>query len=402
MLPVVIGFSGVAIDISHWYMEMRGTQTMADAAAVAATYADLMGQAWDDVVDVATREAVRNGYENQEPNELLVSPSDGNGGTSARIEVVVRREVPLFFGRMFMTGDGITIAARAVAGARNLGNVCVLALDEHAARALHFSGTAVADIGCGVASNSDAANALAVTGNATLSANPAQAFGDLEFSGSYTFISDYPPLPHSPRVADPYADRTLPEASGDCDSNNLTIGPNANVTLTPDGGSYRICGSLTVKGNLELGEGVYYIDGGSLKVNSGASITGTGVTIVLTGATADNVKGADINGQAALNLTAPSSGPYQGVVIYQDRKAPTDGDNKLNGGSNLKLKGTVYFPRQPLTYNGGSDSDGCTQIIARTITFTGNSTVNNELQACAAVGVTPAAGSSQQQVLLVE
>ena len=38
-MTAVMGFAGLGVDVAMWYAEKRATQSMADAAAVAATYA---------------------------------------------------------------------------------------------------------------------------------------------------------------------------------------------------------------------------------------------------------------------------------------------------------------------------------------------------------------------------
>lgn len=80
------------------------------------------------------------------------------------------------------------------------------------------------------------------------------------------------------------------------------------------------------------------------------------------------------NAQATTNITAPTSGPYKGVAIYQDRRATDcNGCNKLNGGSDFAITGALYFPSQELWYNGnGGTNATCTMVIARRIVFTGN------------------------------
>ena len=83
------------------------------------------------------------------------------------------------------------------------------------------------------------------------------------------------------------------------------------------------------------------------------------------------VQPVTINGGTDIDLRAPTgtSDPYKGVLFYQDPRAPSNGVNKLNGGSDMVLKGAVYFPNQQIQFNGdnNSSSNNCTQIIGRTI-----------------------------------
>jgi hypothetical protein len=130
---------------------------------------------------------------------------------------------------------------------------------------------------------------------------------------------------------------------------------------------------------VNLQPGVYVIDGGSLKLNANANLTGTGVTFFLTnGAT------ADFNGNAQMNLTAPTSGPYSGLVLYGDRSQPS-AINKINGNASSSITGAIYFPSQEVDFQGNfSGSNGCTQVVADKIYYTGSATFKTN---CAGTGM---------------
>ena len=54
------------------------------------------------------------------------------------------------------------------------------------------------------------------------------------------------------------------------------------------------------------------------------------------------------------------------------------GTNKVNGNSSSTLQGALYFPSQSLLYNGTSGMQTqCLQMVASTVTFSGNSTITN-------------------------
>ena len=184
-------------------------------------------------------------------------------------------------------------------------------------------------------------------------------------------------------ISDPYSKVNFPSFSG-CTENNLTV--KDNVTLNP--GVY--CGGIRVNAgaSVSLNPGVYYMDQGDLWVNSNASISGTNVTIVFTSSTGKNFATARINGSASVSLTAPTSGPTAGIVLFGDRRI-TDEEFRFEGGSSQTFGGAVYLPTAAVQYSGGADiSTGCTQVIARTIKFTGNSnlTINCEDQATKSFG----------------
>ena len=147
--------------------------------------------------------------------------------------------------------------------------------------------------------------------------------------------------------------------------------------MTLDPGVY--CGGMSLNAGaaVTLSPGIYYLDRGSLQVNGGASLTGTGVTLVFTSSTGQNYATATINGGATVNLTAPTSGPTPGIVLFGDRNMPTGTGFKFNGGASQYFGGAIYIPQGAVDFAGGANtSTGCTQLIGDTLTFTGNSNLS--------------------------
>jgi hypothetical protein len=145
-----------------------------------------------------------------------------------------------------------------------------------------------------------------------------------------------------------------------------------------DGSAANCWTSLSVGSNKSLSVpanfGPIYINGGS--ANLQGSFTCSGCTIVLTNKDSSSPIGTiTSNAQADTNITAPTTGAFAGIAIYQDRRAnDCSGCNKLNGGSNSTITGAVYLPSQELWFNGGtSPAMTCTMVVARRVTLTGNS-----------------------------
>jgi hypothetical protein len=194
-------------------------------------------------------------------------------------------------------------------------------------------------------------------------------------------------------MADPYAS-FAPSAMPACDSKNYSVNSNGKTTSL-DPGCYS--GNITVNAgaSLNLSAGIYYINGSSLSVAGNASITGTGVTLVFTGS-GSKWGTASIGSNANVNLTAPTSGSTQGIVMYGDRNMPVGTAFSLTGGSTQTFSGALYLPKAALSYSGGDGSTtSCTKIIADTVTFTGNSNVQVN---CAGLG-TAAIGTQTAQLV---
>lgn len=374
-LPVIVGFLGLGVDVATWYVERRALQTDADAAAFGAAIHYAGGG--NDLGAVALAEAQRNGFGGGSTDITVNHPpvTGPNVGNAKAVEVIVRQPAQLFFSTYFL--DSFLVSARSVAAAGRTGEFCVVGLERTASKAVELSGGSNATLGCGVAVNSQNPSALYMAGNSSLDASPVSISGSYQL-GSNTVITSTPDV-NMPPVEDPYEDLVAPTPSA-CDYTNASI---FGGTISP--GVY--CNGLDLKGAVMLQPGVYVIDGGDLKVNAGAIVTGTDVTIILTNTplSSGGWGTVGINGNAMVTLAAPSTGPWAGVVFYGDRNAPASDVNLFNGGANLQLTGVLYFPSQELQFTGGSAVGGavCTHLIARTVNFGGNAIVKNN---CDTVG----------------
>ena len=93
----------------------------------------------------------------------------------------------------------------------------------------------------------------------------------------------------------------------------------------------------------------------------------------------------DISSQANVNLTAPTSGANQGLLIIGNTNIPTGTAFNLQAGGTATsctatncVGGLIYVPTGAFSWQGGPIlSGGCTQMVAYTITLQGNAQFNN-------------------------
>ena len=87
-----------------------------------------------------------------------------------------------------------------------------------------------------------------------------------------------------------------------------------------------------------------------------------------------SVSGTAATARAIVAITAPTTGPTAGLAFFGDRNMPTNTTFKFNGGTGQVIGGAVYVPHGTLQYAGGDNTDtNCTQVIADTVSFVGNS-----------------------------
>ncbi|MDJ0609326.1 MAG: pilus assembly protein TadG-related protein [Kiloniellales bacterium] len=273
------------------------------------------------------------------------SPENGNGLNTLFAQV---------FGR-----DSMEIAARAVAGRG--GPPCVLALDPLASSAMSLGGSAsVTASGCGVQVNSTASSALSVKGGANLTASDICVAGRASAKSGATSPE---PKEYCPAITDPLAGLETPDV-GACDFVDLSLN-GAMTTLDP--GVY--CGGLDIgkSSDITLSPGLYIIQDGPLSVATGSSISGSEVTVFLTG---DDALLSFKSG-SIINLTAPRSGAMEGVLLFQD--PDFGGVHDWKGKSTTALQGVIYFPSGSLVSkndNAIAPLGSCLVLIAQRLEFT--------------------------------
>lgn len=370
-MPVLIGSVGMAADTIQWTYMKRAMQRQADSGALAGAFAVSQQS---NVNNTVTADLARNNNVN-----MTVTPTIENAPTAGAlagnmraVRVVLATEVRLPFSGYLM-GRAIRIPVEATAQVISQGQYCVLALETTNTTGITMNGNTTLDLGCGMMSNAPAADSVTAGGSAVINATPIAAVGGVPTSSNYRDGTQL--IPYSVPQFDPLA--SLPDPNIQSSSNNGDVNPNQTRTLSP--GNYS---GMDLKGDVTLLPGVYYIDRGSFSVGAQAVVNGAGVTIILTSKTASydpgSVATTDINGGATINLTAPTSGTYAGVLFYQDRRALDLGVNKINGNSASKYQGAIYFPKQAMQFNGTSGMDiRCVQLIGRRLDFTGNSTISN-------------------------
>lgn len=392
-LPVVLGATGLGVDISLWFMEKRQLQTLADGGAVAGDHAIAVNGDDSLVVSTVNAELARNGFTAGDGREIDVfrPPSKGAyAGDPNFVEVDVSKPRDSLFSAVSFDKTG-EIRVRAVSGLAIDGKHCILGLDKEIPGAVEFTGTADADLNCGVASNSASDQSLLVSGSARLLADPAQAHGDIYVQGDAVLQTNHPPRPFAHRVQDPYEGLQVPPTAS-CDVTGNTIITDTQ-TLSP--GTY--CGNISVtNGTATFEPGVYVIYQGDLVTTGTPTLQGNGVTFIFTAPTSDKVGSVQFTGGTVADLSAPTAadgGPYVGILFFQDTIASSFKggvlvNNTVLGGSDLELNGAMYFPRQEVTYSGGSGATmGCLQIVARKVTFEDNGVIHNDPTACADQGV---------------
>lgn len=369
MMPVLVGAVGLGTDYGLWVHTHQTAQSAADSAAVSAATDGKASNLQIQALAVAASYGFLNGADGATVT-VNQPPKTGSKTTVLNaVEVIVEQTKAPLFAAVFLSNP-VKISARSVA-IPNAGTGCVIALNANLTGAATVQGGSQVNLkNCNLYVNSSHSSALTIAGSAKVSALSVAVVGDI--SGESAITAPGGVRTNVSPTADPYANVSFPHFFG-CDNNNRKI--NSDETLSP--GVY--CGGLFVTAGAvaTLEPGIYYMDGGDLSIAGNATIQGAGVTIVFTKKNRNNWATVSIGSNAIVNLTAPKTGATAGIVMFGDRNMTQGTSFKLTGGASQVFGGAIYLPKGALEYAGGSSaSTGCTQVVADTLSWSGNSSMS--------------------------
>ncbi|MGD0721502.1 MAG: pilus assembly protein TadG-related protein [Roseiarcus sp.] len=264
-----------------------------------------------------------------------------------------------FFGGL--TGGGSTSVGVVSEASASAGSpVCILLLSTTAYPGLNVNGGANVN-----ATNCEIDSDSLTTKAASFSSGTNFTFSKICLEG--TLISDnggtHPNLALGCTTAtNPYVGKLPAPPSTTCQyaSNNYNTG--TPVTLSP--GVY--CGGLHFNAatTVTLNPGVYVIQAGGWIV-SGGTWNGTGVTFYF-----PDTSNIQFNSGMTMNLTAPTSGTYKGILIYEP-DGLAESSWIWDSSISETLDGFIYLPSRDLTWNSPAT------VVSHQLSMIANSAVFN-------------------------
>jgi hypothetical protein len=149
---------------------------------------------------------------------------------------------------------------------------------------------------------------------------------------------------------------------------------------------------------VDLSHGTYWLTGnlkveptGVLKCSACDNVNGIGVTIILT-TRASTIGYVSIT-DGIVDLNAPGSGPFAGLVMVQDANGLPPGTtyrsthSSITGVSGATLNGLVYFPSSSMTFHGNPSATGpkCLLLVVNWLKVDANSSLASS--GCASAGL---------------
>jgi hypothetical protein len=393
-LTALLGVVAITLDGGLLLDDRWRGQAAADSAALAAA-ADLYGnfnqyQGLDKTGSAqksALSVAAANGYSNDGTTSTVtvnIPPLTGDhAGKAGYAEVIVQYNQARNFSAIFSlfnknaTGT-IPVTARAVARGLMQANsgAGIIVLDPTAQHALDVTGGGSVMVKSGpIIVDSNADDAAVITGGGSVHAPEVDVTGTNpgdRTTGNGTFVTS--PTANNiftgqPPTPDPLANLPAPDPSLLPSQSTKALNINTNTTLQP--GVYT--GGINIAGgNITMQPGIYYMDQGGFSMSNG-SVTGSGVMIYNNPVPGSGQKVSITGG--TFNLSAPTSGVYQGMAIFQARDAgqvPID----ITGDGKSQMIGAVYAPSSPVQITGNGDCIIGSEFVCDILALTGNGSLS--------------------------
>jgi hypothetical protein len=360
------GMAGFAVDVGTLFRAKRNLQTAADAAAVAGADESKYG----DWKGAALAAAVQNGITNGSGGATVtVNDPPASGSHGSGVEVIITVSEPTYFMKVFHL-TSMNVSARAVAGL-TAGSGCIYTLDTSGTD-IGLTGTADLSMpNCGILVDSSASNAIRMTGSSGITAQSIGIVGGWSTTGSAGMNPS--PVTGIAPAANPLAFLVAPSfTSSACLPDPHKTG-SGSVTLGPSVAGGTVCYnglSVSGSGSVTLNPGLYIINGGFSMTGSG-TISGTGITFYLAAPNGS----ASLSGSGALNVSAPTSGTYNGILFFED---PADSNAmSITGSTGSNLAGIFYAPAASLSMSGSSGANIYADLVVSSLSMTGTSNFQN-------------------------
>ena len=402
-LTVLIGAAALGVEVSAWFMMRHNLQNAADTAAIAAS---MNGRSNYDT----EAKAVTALYGLVDGTDgVTVTPSNTaacpTGGANC-YSVTITQAALLFLapvigytGNVVVNGqNGVALGAMSVVSPAT--QYCILALGKTGAEGILTNGAPKANLsGCNVMSNT----------SSTCHGSNLQA----DIGNAHTTNTNCGTISNSnmPIVPDPYAQLATQIPPNNClaypqepskngiplPSSNLLSGSLLQAGSTLQLGTQTVCGDLQLTSDVTLsgpGSTLLVIVNGRLDLNGYTLKTapGASITVVFTGSNSANYIQTP-TGSGTLDITAPTSGPWAGVAIYQDPKLTISSAIDIAAAGNSPtwdITGLVYLPNAYVLFSGAvnksSNGNSCFVLVVDHLRFNGTGSILSH-GGCASAGL---------------
>lgn len=365
-LVALCGVIGLGTDASVWYSNAHHVQTMVETTALSAgRLLSDSSQTSSTITAVAKNDATLNGFSSSTDTiSVAFGPSGKSPPNATTVTVTVQRTLPLLFSKLFLSSHP-TVSASATATNNSGPSVCIYVLAPSTSQALLVNSDFDLNApNCEIDVASTASPAAIFDSGSTLNVKKTCIAGSSVTNNGGTVGGQ---TTSCAQTANPYKGTLSDPTVGSCTVNSANYSGSTN--LSP--GTY--CGNFNFNGTgtLNLASGLYIFKTTNWNINSGWTVTGSGVTFYF----ADSSSYVQFNSGVTVSLAAPTSGTYSNILMFEPDGLSTS-SFAIDGtsSSGYALQGLVYLPSRNLTFNStySGTADAFT-LVVNTLIFDSNS-----------------------------
>ncbi|WP_280164078.1 Tad domain-containing protein [Rhizobium sp. RU36D] len=354
LIPLLLVAAGGAVDVNRAFSEKDRLQGLLDSAMLAAAHKttpeDRLKQAKSFLATASTEEAV-----DFEKRLQIAQNADGSitGNFTGSISTP-------FLNLIGISNYDIAVKSTAIAstGTESSG-ACIYVLGSKGQDVLINSGANVYSKECGVHVHSTANPAFIMNAGAKIDTPEFCVKGTkyIKNGGTLTNLATncaVDPDPYAGKLPEP----TVPSictTSGWKDGQSITLKPGLHCETGFNGSP-----TITFEPGL-------HIIKGRMIINSNATVKAEGVTFYF----ADVNSEIRINGGVKFTGTAPTSGTYKGILMFENTSNAANAANKqqyiFNGSLGEVLQGIIYLPNRDVTYNSTTNQVSEISLVVNTI-----------------------------------
>lgn len=358
--PILILAVGISIDYNWAVSERYHLQEALDAGLLAAMNKSTLSEQREVIEDMLTAnlagtDLLGPGYDF---NSQLSVVKNVDGSVTATLSDNVDTSFTRIVGQKSIA---IRVKATAIATGSTSNGPCIWALGSSGQDVLINSGANVQSTKCQMDTHSTANPAFIMNSGSTIKFTKFCVKGTNYIKNGGTLAN----LETGCSVAaDPYAG-TLPEPT--LPSTCTTSGYPNGTTFSLAAGMHCDVG-FNGSPTITFQPGLHIIKGRMI-INSGAKVIANGVTFYFP----DTNSEIRANGALTFTGTAPTSGTYKGILMFEKTSDVANNANKtqyiFNGSNGETLEGIIYLPNRNVTYNSTTNVTAKISMVVNQMIF---------------------------------
>ena len=358
LAPVLLVAAGGAIDVAAAMAEKTRLQGKLDGAMLAAV------QQSGEEKRMKLASSFMNNLDSEgelEEEEIsqrsLTLASNSDGSLSGTYKAPVKTS---FLGIIGISTLPVTITSTAIAaeGSGN-GDGCIYALGNSSQAVLINSGANVKSEACKVNVHSTSSPAFIMNSGSTVDTAQFCVKGTnyIKNGGTLTNLKtgcDAEDDPYAGKLTEPTVSSTC-TTQGTMDGQTISLNPGVHCATTFNGSP-----TITFKPGL-------HIIKGRMIINSGATVKAEGVTFYFPDVNSE----IRANGGLTFTASAPTSGTYAGILMFEKTSDASNNANKqqyvFNGSKGETLTGIIHLPNRDVTYNSTTNQTSKISLVVNTM-----------------------------------